>query len=126
VLGQIGYLDDIQPLNGGGYIAPDLSGVWATAPYLHNGSVPTLWHLLRAEQRPERFYTGGHMLEYEPMGIAGSLGHDGVYRYPEGYEPWSRPALYDPREVGRSNAGHEFRRLTEAQKDALLEYLKVL
>jgi len=39
---------------------------------------------------------------------------------------WWCAALYDTREVVRSNAGHEFRRLTEAQKDALLEYLKVL
>ena len=125
-LGEIGYLEHIELLNGGGYIAPDLSGVWATAPYLHNGSVPTLWHLLHADERPERFYRGGHMLDYELMGIAGAVGHDGVYRYPEGYEPWSRSALYDTREPGRSNAGHEFRRLTEEQKRALLEYLKVL
>ena len=126
VLGEIGYLQHIEPLNSGGYVAPDLGGLWATAPYLHNGSVPTLWHLLNAEQRPERFYVGGHMLDYELMGIAGGVGHDGVYRYPKGYEPWSRPALYDTREAGRSNAGHEFHVLTEAQKRALLEYLKVL
>ena len=126
VLGEIGYLKHIEPLNGGGYIAPDLGGVWATAPYLHNGSVPTLWHMLHAEQRPERFYVGGHMLDYELMGIAGAVGPDGVYRYPEGYEPWSRSALYDTREPGRSNAGHEFRVLSEEQKCALLEYLKVL
>lgn len=126
LLGEVGYLEHIEPLNGGGYIAPDLGGLWATAPYLHNGSVPTLWHLMHAEQRPERFYVGGHMLDYELMGIAGALGHDGVYRYPKGYEPWSRSALYDTREPGRSNAGHEFRMLTEEQKCALLEYLKVL
>ena len=126
MLGRIGYLGHIEPLSGGGYIAPDLSGVWATAPYLHNGSVPTLWHMLHPDERPERFYVGGHMLDYHLMGIAGVVGHDGVYRYPEGYEPWSRPALYDTREMGRSNAGHEFRKLTEEQKCALLEYLKVL
>jgi mono/diheme cytochrome c family protein len=40
---------DAQPP---GFVAPPLDGIWATAPYLHNGSVPTLWHLLHADQRP--------------------------------------------------------------------------
>src|SRR5688572_12358815 len=38
-----------------GYQAPPLDGVWATAPYLHNGSVPTLHHLLKSSDRPEVF-----------------------------------------------------------------------
>ncbi|NJN78044.1 MAG: c-type cytochrome, partial [Saprospiraceae bacterium] len=36
----------------GGYQAPPLNGVWASAPYLHNGSVPTLWHLMHSDSRP--------------------------------------------------------------------------
>lgn len=122
----LGYRKQIEALNGGGYVAPDLRGVWATAPYLHNGSVPTLWHLLHPDKRPVRFYVGGHELDYDKVGIAGSEGKDGVYRYPKGYVPWSRPMLYDTREPGRSNKGHEFRNLTEAEKRAVLEYLKVL
>ena len=100
---------------GRGYVAPPLSGLWATAPYLHNGSVPTLWQLLNPELRPERFRVGGHRLDYEQMGIA----------YPEGYVPWSEPELYDTRLPGLSNRGHEaeFRGL---DKRALLEYLKLL
>lgn len=35
-----------------GYVAPPLDGIWASAPYLHNGSVPTLWHLLHPDSRP--------------------------------------------------------------------------
>ena len=35
-----------------GYIAPPLDGVWASAPYFHNGSVPTLWHVLNPNARP--------------------------------------------------------------------------
>jgi hypothetical protein len=126
VLKRIGYGGVIEPLAAGGYVAPDLSGVWSTAPYLHNGSVPTLWHLLHPEDRPERFYVGGHALDWEKVGIAGTPGTDGVYRYPDGYRPWSRSMLYDTKEPGRSNAGHEVRDLSEAQKRALLEYLKVL
>lgn len=35
-----------------GYVAPPLDGIWASAPYLHNGSVPTLWHLMHPDHRP--------------------------------------------------------------------------
>lgn len=37
----------------GGYVAPPLDGVWASAPYFHNGSVPTLWHVLHPDERPK-------------------------------------------------------------------------
>ena len=38
-----------------GYQAPPLDGIWATAPYLHNGSVPTVYHVLNSKARPRRF-----------------------------------------------------------------------
>ena len=69
---------------------------------------------------------GGHALDYDLMGIAGAVDDDGAYVYPDGFEPWSRPMLYDTAEPGRSNAGHEFPGLSPDQKTALLEYLKVL
>jgi hypothetical protein len=59
--------------NIGGYVAPILNGVWATAPYLHNGSVPTLWHLMHPESRPCRFEVGGHKLDSTKVGIAGKV-----------------------------------------------------
>jgi hypothetical protein len=110
----------------GGYIAPALTALWATAPYLHNGSVPTLWHLMHPEARPARFQVGGHRLDWERVGIDGAVGVDGVYRYPAGYEPWMDPAVYDTRAPGRSNAGHvePFDELDEGDKRALLEFLK--
>ncbi len=123
---QIGYEGFIEATASPGYVAPDLGGIWATAPYLHNGSVPTLWHLLHAEHRPERFWVGGHALDYERMGIAGEVDGSGTYAYPDGYEPWSRPFLYDTREAGRSNRGHEFRTLSASDRRAILEYMKVL
>jgi hypothetical protein len=65
VLGEIGYLEHIEPLNGGGYIAPDLSGIWATAPYLHNGSVRTMRQLLLPfSSRDMTFLVGSR--EYDP------------------------------------------------------------
>jgi hypothetical protein len=112
----------------GAYVAPPLSGIWATAPYLHNGSVPTLWHLMHPDQRPPRFYVGGHALDFAHVGIAGDVDDEGTLHYPRDYRPWSTPSLYDTSEPGRSNRGHEtmFAGLSEAQKRALLEYLKRL
>lgn len=122
------YIKHLSVQNTGGYVAPILLGVWNTAPYLHNGSVPTLWQLMNPAERPERFFTGGHKLDYNTVGIAGQLDSSGVYRYPQGYMPWSEPELYDTRQPGFSNKGHErqFRDLTQDQKRALLEYLKTL
>lgn len=112
----------------GGYVAPPLSGVWATAPYLHNGSVPTLWHLLHPRARPERFFVGGHRLDFERVGIAGELDSTGTWQYPAGYRPWSRPALYDTRRHGQSASGHasEFEPLSEDERRSLIEFLKRL
>lgn len=53
-----------------GYIAKDLAGVWASAPYLHNGSIPTLWHLISPqEQRPRRFIVGCREYDSQRMGL---------------------------------------------------------
>lgn len=127
-LERLDYARHLGPAPTGGYVAPPLTGLWATAPYLHNASVPTLWHLMHPDERPERFEVGGHRLDFERMGVDGELRGDGVYRYRRGYEPWSRPRVYDTRVPGQSARGHEaeFRSLSEAQKRALIEYLKVL
>lgn len=110
------------------YVAPSLTGIWSTAPYLHNGSVPTLWHLMHPKQRPLRFAVGGHRLNYDKMGIDGSLQSDGVYRFPENYEPMSRSTVFDSALPGKSNSGHEnpFAEMTENDKTAVLEFLKLL
>jgi hypothetical protein len=112
----------------GGYVATPLGALWATAPYLHNNSVPTLWHLMHPAERPARFEVGGHKLDFARMGIAGETAADGVYRYPRGYRPWSLAEVYDTRLPGRSNAGHEepFDDMSEGDKDVLLEFLKEL
>lgn len=112
----------------GGYVAPILTGVWATAPYLHNGSVPTLWALMHPDDRPGRFEVGGHRLDYARVGIALSPDSAGVWRYPKGYRPGSRPFVYDTSQLGRGNQGHAFpfRDMSEREKAAMLEYLKTL
>ena len=115
------------PARTGGYVAPILSGLWASAPYLHNGSVPTLWHLMHPAERPVRFQVGGHRLDWAKLGIAGEMNGDD-YLYPEGYVPWSEPELYDTSQPGLENTGHEreFATLSEDEKGVLLEYLKAL
>ena len=119
---------NVEVVPTGGYVAPRLNGIWATAPYLHNGSVPTLWHLVNPDRRPARFEVGGHRLDFINVGIAGTIADDGVMRYAADYKPWASPFLYDTAELGHSNTGHEtqFQDLTEEQKWDLLEYLKLL
>ena len=98
----------------GQYFARPLTGVWATAPYLHNGSVPTLWHLLHPDQRPAKFIVGNR--EYDPAKIGYSTGGNG----------WT----FDTSQPGNSNIGHAGDKygtnLTEDQKASLLEYLKTI
>ena len=96
------------------YAARPLWGVWATAPYLHNGSVPTLHDLfLPAKDRPKTFPLGHR--EYDPVKVG--------YTTPEGKPRF----LFDTSKIGNGNGGHEFgTNLGEADRAALIEYLKTL
>lgn len=117
--GREAYIDDP-----GGYVAPPLDGIWATAPYLHNGSVPTLWHLLHPVDRPavwkrtesgyDRSRVGLEVTEFEQVPSA-------VQSAAEKRE------YFNSRLKGKSAAGHNFpETLTEDEKRAVLEYLKTL
>jgi len=98
-----------------GYANSPLDGVWLRAPYLHNGSVPTLYDLLLpAEERPTQFYRGYDVYDYENLGFVSS-----------GPEAEAAGFLYDTTERGNGNGGHEYATdLTEDERRALLEYLK--
>ena len=54
------------------YANRTLEGIWATAPFLHNGSVPTLAHLLQLEPRPARFSLGHSAFDITRVGVAGT------------------------------------------------------
>ncbi|WP_043317172.1 di-heme-cytochrome C peroxidase [Microbulbifer sp. HZ11] len=110
-------------VNKAAYKARPLHGVWATPPFLHNGSVPTIYDLLSPrEARPVRFGIGHR--EYNPQKL--------------GYVTDLRPGnfAFDTRETGNSNSGHLFtdadepgrigRRFKESERLALIEYLKVM
>jgi hypothetical protein len=107
------------------YPARPMGGYWATAPFLHNGSVPSLYQLLSpANQRSEKFYTGN--LEFDPIHV--------------GYvsEKFRGGFLFDTRTDGNGNGGHELRdaakgtpgvigpALTRDQRLDIIEYMKVI
>ncbi len=101
-----------------GYIAPPLDGIWATAPYLHNGSVPTLEDLLDSSQRPKYWQRSGDSMDYD---------HEKVgWHYVRKKKPngkWT----YDTTLPAYSNAGHYFGdSLSREERKAVIEYLKGL
>lgn len=109
-----------------GYIAPPLDGIWATAPYLHNGSVPSMAALLSSDQRPAFWRHRNAPRTYDPseMGWAFDVLDAGQEAEPD---PDARRFIYDTTQRGYGNAGHTYSdKLSETQKRALLEYLKTL
>jgi cytochrome c5 len=101
-----------------GYLNSLLDGIWLRAPYLHNGSIPTLRDLLRpASQRPVTFFRGNDTYDAANVGFVSTVPSEGATSF----------MLYDTRRAGNSNAGHEYGTdLSGADQDALLEYLKTL
>jgi len=95
------------------YKARPLNGIWAAAPFLHNGSVPTLHDLLLpAAERPRTFAVG--RWEYDPKKVG--YVSDGQV-----------PFVVDTSVSGNSNRGHEYGvNLSEADRWALVEYVKTL
>jgi mono/diheme cytochrome c family protein len=119
---------DLPPL-AGEYEARPLAGVWARAPFLHNGSVPTLFQLLSPQdERASRFFVSPGAFDPVAVGVDAKAEGDGFW--------------FDARLEGNSNVGHEFRAgyagpgsgpqygvigpaLRVEERWALVEYLKV-
>lgn len=109
-----------------GYIAPPLDGVWATAPYLHNGSVPTVATLLNSAARPAYWTRTFDSDDYDPTQLGW---HFSALPYGQDNAPDTRAPqqIYDTTQPGYDNHGHTFGdALTEAQRQAVIEYLKTL
>jgi mono/diheme cytochrome c family protein len=106
------------PAGPGAYESRVLQGIWAAAPYLHNGSVPSLAELLKpASQRVASFKLGPNY-DLATVGLAADQSAFAQPRQTTGCEDL---------DSGSSRCGHEFgTALTPAQKQALLEYLKTL
>jgi hypothetical protein len=110
--------------NPGGYVAPPLDGIWATAPYLHNGSVPTLWHLLHPGQRPTVWKRTEDGFDQAKVGLEVTTFENVPAQATSASE---KREYFDTHLTGKSAAGHPFPdELSDDEKHAVLEYLKTL
>jgi hypothetical protein len=100
-----------------GYVSVPLDGIWLRAPYLHNGSVPSLAALLDpVDQRPTRFWRGYDV--FDPAGVG---------FVSDGPEAEHIGTSYETSRPGNSNAGHTYGvSLSVQSKRALIEFLKTL
>lgn len=119
-----GALSRLEPQRG--YIAPPLDGIWATAPYFHNGSVPTIAAVLDTTQRPTYWVRTFDSTDYDQAAIGWrftALDHG------QAAEPTAkaRAKIYDTTLPGYGNGGHAYGDdLRDSDRKALLEYLKTL
>ncbi|MGH7230549.1 MAG: c-type cytochrome [Nitrospiraceae bacterium] len=102
-----------------GYANMPLDGLWLRAPYLHNGSVPTLRDLLEpSPRRPKTFHRGYDVYDRDKVGFVSTVAEEKGRRY----------FAFDTAVPGNSNRGHEGARygteLPAEEKAALVEYLK--
>ncbi|HVS64034.1 MAG TPA: cytochrome c [Thermoanaerobaculia bacterium] len=122
-----GYGQHPVRLGATGYLAPPLDGVWATGPYFHNGSSPTLWHVLHPDQRPEvwRRIDDGSEGGFDRERVGPSI--EVRESVPKGIAGAELRSWYDGSLSGHSNQGHRFAEpLSAAERQAVLEYLKTL
>jgi hypothetical protein len=117
----------IQIIEHQGYQAPPLDGIWATAPYFHNGSAPTVYHVLNSKARP-KIYTRSYLTgrdEYDPDKLGWRI--TVLDRCPSGLSAYESRKVYDTTQPGRGNGGHTFGDdFTDAERMAVIEYLKTL
>ena len=107
-----------QLLPNKGYVAPPLDGIWATAPYLHNGSVPTLDDLLNSPQRPAYWRRSFDNSDYDTAKLGWHYTVDSTQ---------TDNNTYNTTLPGYGNQGHNFGDMLDAaERKALLEYLKTL
>jgi mono/diheme cytochrome c family protein len=106
----------LEPFNG--YIAPPLDGIWITAPYLHNGSVPTLEALLNSKLRPTYWSRDFDHPQYDLEKLGWKFSVETTA---------ANTSTYNTTALGYGNYGHYFGDpLTPTERQALLEYLKTL
>ena len=100
------------------YKGRPLNGIWATAPYLHNGSVPNLWELLlTGDDRTDRFWVGSR--EFDPVNVG--------YHTSKGLNEFRVTNNDGHIMKGNSNRGHEYGTTwTDEEKWAVIEYMKTL
>jgi mono/diheme cytochrome c family protein len=101
-----------------GYIAPPLDGVWATAPYFHNGSVPTVEGVLNSDSRPRYWKRNFNRSEYDYQHLG--------WKYKILVKHGGKRS-YNTDIPGYGNYGHYFGdQLSDEERKAVIEYLKTL
>lgn len=113
-----------------GYVAPPLDGVWITAPYLHNGSVPTLEAMLDSSKRPDVWTSNQGAGDFD-WDAVGWKNKPSDWRPRLDLKPRTAVGIgrgrYDTKKKGNSNKGHYYGdELTAQERRAVLEYLKTL
>ena len=134
------------------YRARPLDGVWATAPYLRSGSVPTLYHMLVPQnKRPTKFCVGSREFDPKKVGLPMPDEHEAKPEIKPEAKRKAEPKVVrcaagltklDTTQLGSSNLGHSFEgsetdtkklppgilgpKLSDQERDALVEYLKTL
>jgi RoxA-like, cytochrome c-like len=120
--GEYGKLEVVEEPDG--YVAPPLDGIWASAPYFHNGSVPTLWHVLHPKDRPAVWLRSEDGYDQQRVGLE-------VAEFdelpPDVKQPEDKRRHFLTSQPGKSAAGHLFPdELSDDERRAVLEYLKTL
>ncbi|KAF7771448.1 hypothetical protein PCIT_a4025 [Pseudoalteromonas citrea] len=105
-------------LDSGVYKGRPLNGIWATAPYLHNGSVANLWELLKQpDNRSDQFWVGSR--EFDPVNVG--------YDTRQGLNLFKVNSSNGQPQAGNSNLGHDYgTMLTDTEKWQVVEYMKTL
>jgi mono/diheme cytochrome c family protein len=109
--------NNVRKVEPAGFVAVSLDGLWLRAPYLHNGSVPSLTDLFQPlDSRPKKFYRGYDV--YDPVKVG--FVSDGPEAQRIGFE-------YDTNLPGNANQGHTYgTSLSIEDRQGLIEYLKTL
>ncbi len=122
--GQVTRMEPDDPFPG--YMPPPLDGIWATGPFLHNGSVPTIEAVLNSSIRPKYWKRADYdsrNFDEEALGWPYVEVPYSQYNAPEA----ERKFIYDTTLWSQSNKGHTFGdHLSDLERRAVLEYLKTL
>ncbi|MFO0758861.1 MAG: c-type cytochrome [Byssovorax sp.] len=109
-----------------GYVAPPLDGIWATAPYLHNGSVPTIEALLDSKKRPAFWTRSFDSNDYDDTTLGWTFTALDAGQDAEPNKA-KRAKIYDTTKPGYGNGGHLYGDdLSAGDRAAVIEYLKTL
>ena len=115
----------LEPFNG--YIAPPLDGIWITAPYLHNGSVPTLEGVLNSKLRPAYWSRNFSDPQYDYAAVGWKYTRESGPLPSPGAPADGSKSIYNTTLPGYGNYGHTYGdRLSQQERKAVIEYLKTL